>query len=682
MNRTLEKSFGLNSAQGIREKQIRIFTQDLLSVEGNNEDTLWRLSLYSRKDDIKAVKHYLTRSLEVQGLYWFVQYLASIETQDGILELFNLIDHENKAVREVACLGIVKVAQDIQMEFLIRKLDSSYQDVVCFAAAQLAKNKNPLAVEALIKAFKKTMDGQVQLAIIEALGQLKDERSLPFLEEVSGLENKRLRETALWAISQMAIEGNRSLIYKCMASSNYKVREAVYLTILKQPTRFSEQFIVEALEEEPEQQLKVRVLAAIRGVKTKSLLKAILNLATDGEPKHLRNLARAVLKRGRSDLVFKGLWQAFKRATAGRKHVLLRLLTDYSEYAQVRGLLKHIVLYTRDPVQKFIVIDAMGKYKLAEYKNVLLRIMEEGNHYSFAAVTAYLNSNPLDWPFMLKYLKARNKRQLPLRHCVLNHILSLQGDFHLPIEIRDQIRTFLKAETLTLRYLAIRCLARFKEESVVEDLWGAYRTENEQSIRHALAVEITQIFKKNIQQLVQFLQMVWGKEKFFGILLKIFRQMTISSRGDLAAVAQKLVELVDYLKKPKKSFRLLDELRLMSLLRCLIRKQPVLFVGILATGHFSDRQLFTLLRALNFSRDALAAGDYNFDFMARLYQTASRDTRREFLKFFSAHKNKSGLMEDVIFRALVVEEDGLLREETANVFQGWLSRSMTAEKIF
>lgn len=106
------------------------------------------------------------------------------------------VDHKDKFMRFNAAKGLGNFNKDPKAtELLVKMLGDKAREVRWHAAASLSKIKDPKSVSSLIQALNNEKDISAKSIYIYTLGQIKDKRAIPVLENHLNLKNKNVQES-------------------------------------------------------------------------------------------------------------------------------------------------------------------------------------------------------------------------------------------------------------------------------------------------------------------------------------------------------------------------------------------------------------------------------------------------------------------------------------------------------
>jgi len=678
MQLTLNKNPIFKTEKHLREQQIRSFISCLfLSDTAENEKAFESLCLYFHDDDIVLIYDQLTHHRGMEGVYWLVRYLVAIQCPLGFEKLFYLLESGYETVREVVGSGIKKLPTGIQAEFLIPRLHSAQREAVYFAIFQLGELKIRLAVKFLLSLLKESADEQMQVVILEALAKIKDPRAFEPIEQMTYSARAKVSQAALLAMGAFASLQTTRVIKRCIVSNNIQVRKIAYLAVLRCGQEKTEDTIVQGLTQETDEQFKKDILVAVRAIKSYPLFAKILNIALEDRAVAIRRMAQSALRRVKSPQISGWIRQELRKREGRSQELLLRLLADYTQDVLIWRTFKEILDSNQGHVSKLIALDALSRVDSAATRQFLIGIIEQNNPFAYAAAISLshiLGRDP--WSVIGDMLSLDIKEMSSIIQIFLNFLLCLPEGLSMPSEIEDHVKRLKTAENNAIRYLAVKCYMRTSQETKLEDYLRIVTTDNEGDVRKVALQEITRLLNEKPLGLITILSLGLRKIKFFASMSRIFKAVYVRDKENLESILNCLLDWINYYQDHPQEGRLLDDVRLMSLVRNVIEKEQSLFFELFSEQPWTERNLQLLLKILNTtSLDKLK--DMNVDFMAKQFHGVSKETKCEFLKFFANLPMRNPKIEEIIFESLTTEEDTVLRKEITSALKAWVAKSLS-----
>lgn len=668
----------LDSDRQLRDQQILNLMADLLvSNVQKNEKAFDSLCLCFNPQDIEFIYNQLTHRRGREGRYWLIRYLAVIQCPGGFKKLFTLLEDGDESTREAACLGVKKIVPGVQVAFLVKQLHSAKRDVVCFAIHQLGELKARPAVKSLLSLLAESKDEYIQTAILEALAKIKDVRALERIEEFTYSSHHKVQQAAFLAMGAFASLASAKVINRCQTSNNAEVRRIAYLSGLRFGGVSAEKSIVEGLTHEKDERLKMDILVALRAIKSHPLFLKILNLAIDDPSVSIRTMARSVLRRVKSQRILKWLREKLRTANGGRREWLLRLLVDYSQDVFIQREFRKILACSPDPVSRLIALEALSGMDSLEIRQLLVKIIKEDNPFSYAAAISLSRVLTLEHgPVVDDMLSLDIRKMSPIIQIFLNFLLCLPDHLTLPPTTADHVKRLLNTEDNSIRFLAVKCYARTNQETRLQEYFRLVTTDKEANIRNVAFQEMVSFLNNDPQGLISLLTWSLKASKSFSLTHRLFKIVYAREKEILQLIINSLLDLINYYQTHPQEGRMLDDVRLMSLVRSLIGKEQALFLDLLRGRPWTDRNLLLLLKILNTTPlDRLSTMD--IDFMAEQFNETAKEIKCEFLKIFANLPTRSPAIEEIIFKSLTAEEDVALRKEITSTLKAWVARSLT-----
>jgi len=386
----------------IRITQIKKILSALLeNHSGQTEALLEELVLhYSRNDDIDLIYDILSNSYTNTGIYWLTRYLFYIKNSKSLEKLKGLTKRNRLQTRQAAYLTIQQLPRKLKEQILLELLTYPYQDTVIFALKELRKNPTVLALPAIKDiCFKSTTDKNIIKEAIKTLSATQSEESLSILKIL--LENKDeeiQKETiaGLSKFSQSIKKGWHIHIEKFLSSANNQIREYAYLNLIKSKDLKAEKIISRYLpKENPE--LKIKLLAIIRPIKTKSMFKMCLNLMLFSPSDTVSTAAYSLLSRSVTSKFMPVVKKYYENAKDRiKKNMLITLIAYCKDKDLGFKTLKQICFDENDLLLKNTAIESMGIIASKACKEFLLKIIKQNNEYSYSAFISIRENLSLD----------------------------------------------------------------------------------------------------------------------------------------------------------------------------------------------------------------------------------------------------------------------------------------------
>jgi len=706
---TRNKDTVFKTEKHLRAQQIRNFISRLfLSDTSENEKAFESLCLYFHDDDIVLIYDQLTHHRGMEGVYWLVRYLVATQCPLGFEKLFCLLESDYETVREVAISGIKKLSVEIQAKFLIPKLHSAKKEAVYFAIFQLGELKIQSAVKFLLSFLKESRDERIQAVILEALAKIKDSRAFEPIEQMTYSAHAKVSQAALLAMGPFASLQTLRVIKRCIVSDNIQVRKIAYLAALRSGQEKMENTIVQGLTQETDEQLKKDIFVGVRAIKSYPLFAKILNTAIEAPDVAIRRMAQSVLRRAKSPQLLRWIRQELHKREGRSQELLLRLLSDYNQVALVQREFKEILTdfcinnrnsgsqyldvcsppncpisctnvnnSNQGHISKLIALDALSRADSSETRQFLIEIIKQNNSFSYAAAISLshiLGRDP--WPVVGNMLSLDIKEMAPIIQVFLNFLLCLPEGVIIPAEIEDHVKRLKSAENSAIRYLAVKCYIRTSQKTKLEDYFRIVTTDSEGDVRKVAFQEMVCLLNEEPRGLITILFLGLRKMISFATMSRIFKVVYARDKENLEFILNSLLDWINYYQDHPQEDRMLDDVRLMSLVRNVIEKEQSLFFEFFSEQPWVERNLQLLLKILN-TTSADKLKDMNVDFMAKQFHGVSKETKCEFLKFFANLPMRSPEIEKIIFESLTTEEDTALRKEITSALKAWVAKSLS-----
>jgi len=673
-----KRNMPFQSDRYIRDKQISNLLQALfLSDVIESEKAFDGLCFYFNEHDIKVVCSQLAYRHGMEGMYWLIRYLVTIQCPMAFEKLFSLLESDDETIREAVCLGIKKLPVDIQAEFLLKNLSSDKKEAVYFAVSQLGELKIQRAVGPLLSHLAEKNDKQLQLTILNALGKIRAARSFFAVEQLTYSDNKKIRQAAFMAVGAFAATHGTMVIKRCLTSENSDVRKIAYLTILRSGKENAEKYVVSGLAQEQDIKLKLDILITIREIKSYQLFSAVLSMATQDPSLTLRTMAASAIRRVKSVRMRGWILREIHSEKKSPREFLLRLLSEYTEAIAIQAEFEKILTHSQDQVIKLIALDAIGYGLCHTARPLLLEMVKRNDDFSYAAAVSLSRMLTLeDFSIVEQILQLDHKEHSLTIQIFLNFLLCLPKGKVLPDTIAGKVNQLTNSDNISIRYLAVKCYAEVWQERELKKYFGIAALDKHVDIRKVAFRAMADHLSEKPYSLVTILSLGLKNPRFFLLCSRLFKTVYMRNTENFQLILQYLLQRINYFQDHPQEGRLLDDVRLMSLIRNLIVKEKFLFFELWREQSWNKRNLFILIKILN----ATPLGELNgldVDFMAQQFKDAALETKCEFLRFFANLSNRGPAVEKIIFEALTAEQDAVLRKEITSVLKTWMTRSLT-----
>ncbi|MDD5594840.1 MAG: hypothetical protein PHY94_01210 [Candidatus Omnitrophica bacterium] len=667
---------GILDEQRIREEKIRDLLVKLSSAnELVSQEAFNSICLYFFDRDIDIIYESLAYKADTQSIYWLIKYLVSVERPYGFEKILLLLDNENEAIREEAVLAVSKIDVDSRIELLVRMLSFKWEEVVCSSATALGELAVTKATLPLLELLEKSAGKEkVSIAIVRALGKIRDMRAFVVLERMVKETTGKLQEEALFALSKYTRKVSFKYLKKCLQSEDLGIKKIAYLAVIKFKPRGWENIISNGLLNETDQELKIRILSSLSVIDSSSLFRVIFNLACGQKSSILQTMAESVIRRLKSRRIFTWLLHLQKGSSAREEENFLKLISDYQEEGVVFSILKRYYLNSKENKFKLLSIECMGKIRDERAYHFLRDIIREKGPFSYSAslsLRGYINSARRE---LLNEMLLLDPKIYSLEIQVfLNFILSLPQENPLLPELEACVEKLLGSGIRQLRLLAVRCLERSGNKNSFLKLLDMITIEHDPLIRSSILKSLRFVLNKSPEHLEIILGRFFQEPHLFSATYMIFGSVSVSKES-----FDKLLEILfEYFRKNKGALEAsrLDLAHLILLLKALSTKHKLFFVEHLREAKLNDDEYWMMMKVINLT-DIHEASGLGFDFMAEQCRRGSKNTRAQYLSFFQKlpHPSRKIMLE--VFSEFGAEENILAREKAEQAISSWLSKSV------
>ncbi len=638
------------------------------------EEIFTSLCFYFKDYDIETIYRELFRRGDVESIYWLIRYLVFIERPLGFEKLFLLAQDENEIIRKEAASGIARISDRAGEELFLRVMKGRWKDGICFAAGHLGKLRQSRAVIPLLDALEKySGDEKICLSIIKALGNLRDKRSLSVMEQFADEEEGQVQQEALIALSKITDGFHLKYLRRWLHSDNRRIKEQLYLTLLRQKDKRWEKYIAGGLLREKDESLKSIVLLSLRQIRTEELLRVVFELAASDPSLKVRMMAQSFLREAKSRSHFKWFVRQEGKSPPGRKALLFTLLAEYTDEPVTFEIFRQTFLTSRDEKLKLMALRSCGSVKDGRPIPFLMKIIKEDDSYCYAAAISLSDKiTPEQWPLVEEILSLTPDRRGLCIQVFLKFLLRIPYGYAFPDGIIKKVDDLAAADSPDIRYLVTRCLSRFHKTETMDRLLRIAGDDRESSVRTAAIEGLIEIVDRYPTVLIPILQQGIHKKMLLPGINRILKGIKGSAQN-FKPILETLLTLIGKHLYPSGEYRKMnrDSRRGMVLLRHHIIKQKQVFLQYLANTRMEDQDLWVLVKVMN-ATDICRMRGACVDFMARHYKKASLLTKVECLEFFGKMRVKSVCVENAVFEDLSCQTHEVLEKQVQMTVAGWI----------
>jgi len=661
--------------QRIREEKIRDLLVKLTSSdEAVNETAFSSLSLYFLEQDIDLVFDSLLRRSDTQSIYWLIKYLVAIERPYGFEKILLLLQNDNEAIREEAMLAVKRIDPESRGDLLIQMLFFKWDNVACFAATELGELALVKSVLPLLEALKNSKRKENNaICIVRALGKIRDIRSFTALERLVKESSGKLQEETLFSLSKFARKVGFKYLKKCLQSHDPEIKKIAYLSIAKFKPFGWEKIIGNALLNEPNKELKLRILSSLDAIDSFWLFGIIFGLASSPAASAEKILAESVIKRLKTHKFLKWLLRLKKNLPAQKTETLLRFLSEYQQESVVFTVLKDYYFNSTEKKFRLLAIECMGKINDPRACAFLKEIIKEGKIFSYAASLAMRNYITKENRHLLADMLLLGQEKYLLESQVfLNFILHLPHGYFLSAQLETVIEAMLNSQVAQLRMLAVRCLEKSKDKNSLFRIMELILQEKDTLVRDSCLKSLRSLVNYDQDNLEVILRRFFKEKNLFHSVFMIFRSVQVKKE----IFDQLMAMIFEYYRQEREMLesnpRQLS--RLILLLKALTSKHKAFLMEYLYSQQLSDSERWVMMRVINLS-DIYEAGGLDFDFLARQCREVNPSVKEEYIKFFRKLEHPSRAIALQVFEEFAAPLENSAREGALKTISGWLEKS-------
>jgi len=655
-----------------RQKKIQALANRLLDTwEPQREDVFQQLAGLVQDDEVDCVLDCLLSAADLPAVSWLVRYLNTVGTTHAIKKILVLLDNYNPNVRLQACEGVEGIPGDRQTFILTKMFELRNRDVVLFAVRQVGYLGRAAAADALARLLRRQSDEEIVAAILQVLGRLRDSRTLPVLERYTAHHSALVQEAALAAIAKFSVKVNSRFLRKCLASADPRFRGMAYSVILRLKSSRWEKAFALAFAREPDEKLKMQVLAAIRSFQRRESLRVLLQNAGPASPPAIRMMAKSVLLRVRAKTICDLLFAELARNDPRQKELILRVLAVYAAEPPVAAkLIEYFATEENDRI-RLIIVASLGFAPLGQARDFLLQLVRDNGRFAYPAATALAEKiTRQDWPIIEEVLGLEEQRYSAPIQVFLNFLAGVPEGTVYPPAVVAAVKRLARSPIEMIRLLGIRCFARIDSPQCLPNLLVMLTNETQNISRQVVLKEVIRLVNQDPALLTAVINTCMGLRKLLPLITVIFSLAEVKDPGKLKHVTAHILGLIITNKDRDPATILLENERLLLLLHNLAMRERSGFFALLREASWDDEQRRILLQVVN-ATDLYRFEALDEDFMAGQYAQASAATKREFLKFFRKLKRVPPALEQAVFKDLTQSTDGELISELHGVFGAW-----------
>lgn len=659
-----------------REINIKKLIDALLGPEtAHTSRDFEELCLCFSDEDINYIHKEFMKKPYMKSIYWLTRYLVEVERPMGFSILFSMAQSEDDFLRERASSAIAEIDKDAKAEMLTKMLDFKWEREVLFAIDRLGKDMAHKAVVPLVSLIEKYRDNEkICFAVIKALGRIGDNASLFYLERVIEKSGEKYKKAAAEAMARLIRVFHIPHLKRYISSSNSYIRGVAYDIAVKLTGGKGDRYLVAGLNKE-EEAIKIKILSGITCVKTYGLFYSIFNIALKGKSLGIRKAAISCIKRSNSMDVLRHALKVEGKLDPESKIAAIEILSEYSGSARAAGIIVKNYKKSRHNLVRVSAIEALGKLKIRKYAPFLLKIIREGNEFSWAAAISLISIlDTRDWLIIHDILSCKDKNTEWAKQVFLQLILRLEWACKIPAFIRKDIDELLLSENRHVKYLAIRCVPKNKKMETLEGILISLNADQYPYIKEAFTKSLEEILIKYPDELTKLLDKFaeYGEiEPFYYPVFKNFDRTKRNYEKVIKTILTIISRNTQILNMGTRDQALASgEVGLLEIQAAIDKSS---FLEYMSLKTVSDIENWAMMKALNNTDAHLFAG-IDIDFMAGQYKDGARETKLEYLKFFKRTAAKSRAVKSVIYEDLYKSDDEEVRESIELVLAEWIDK--------
>lgn len=673
-----------------REELNRIL-DDTFRTNIEDEDLfVWLCENFS-DEEIEYIYEYFLKKGDINSIWTLVRFLTFLCTPNSLNKLFQLASSSNKTIRQQSYMGIKRLPSHQKRELLFKLCRSRFPDAVYFALLQLGKDPTQKAIPFIFEIISNWQNNErIVILAIKVLSFMKLERVYYFLERLFPEVDEKIQEEILAAIYRITPYIRKKYIFSGLSLKQPKIREAVYLTLIRLKHKKWEKYIAQGLKCENEE-IAGGILTSLRTIKTYQLFEAVFSLALQGSL-HIKMIATTTLKRIRSKKILQYLLQKEKKISLSHKEVIFEILSSYNKNSIFFFILVKN-FFSNNIKIKLLTLSFMAKIPLPLAKEFL-----EGLIYFFLnkkdfspgfkkyiprLLKSHLNEETkkiviytaglglLEGFYSEEYIKeffSSNYYELSL--VALYFLSSHSYDESLNKEILNYVYKFLQHPSLHFRYLSLKIISHSKITlPTFKTIFILLEEAKENPCFYELSCKIVgKLITDNFNLFSDIFSWIIDTNIKMHLALKRVIQFSRFSYESFKRVLEVILDRVltgdnnCYFKE------------LLTIAREIIFLNKDNFKTFILDSAQEPEHLKKLIYILKFM-DTECLWQEAVSVLAKIYPKLSKEDKRDLLFIFRKIKISSPLIENIIYENLSREKDNLIYEETTKIVSSWLDFS-------
>lgn len=655
-----------------RKDRINTIINDLTFVGTKfNKDLFEQLCTHRNNYDIDYIFSQIHSHKRLQSITLLINYLTNIDNLYSLEKYVDLFESDNLSIRQEACITLQKIPIGRRRAILLDMLKNEHEDVVLYALGEVYQHSESRAVHSILALFEKWDHKEIQVEAIRILRQIRDERALPTLESLAEKGSGDIQEEAFSALEKFAAFLKWPAIKKWLRSDLTRQRQIAYFTMIRKPQKKWSDRLAQALREEDDYSTKVRVLTAIRNIRTPLLFKAVLDLSLSDDSIQIQKTAQAVLIRINQNTMGRWLVRELSTKDKQRYSLVLYLLGYYTDMPNVRS--KLFQLYGSSVAsEKLIILGALSRSRQRDTKKFLRLAIDQGDQFSYSATCAYLNIfSQDDWQELYGIITSDLQESSVIQRLVLGYIYRLPENIRVPDNVIDHIESLLIHPHVVTRALASRCYTRICSIERMQDMLVLLSSCEVKIQQDAIFREIVHKVDKDPESVTDVVTVCLTLRNLIPYTAKLFNYVAIEHKPLMKKVLHCILDLKVKVETIPNDQYALDSTRVMLFMRNLLNKQKSVFLSVFETEDWTDDETITIMTVIN-SSELHEFGGLQCDFMAEKYRDCSLEAKKEFLEFFKKLPHRSDAIEDTVLDELTKKDRDDIFEQISEVIHHWV----------
>jgi HEAT repeat protein len=669
------------ATKDIDKKAIRdIFDKILLYHEKDKQEGLFlSLCLRRNNEDIDNVYEELISRATSASIHWLIRYMLHINTSYSLGKIYDLLAVTNSLIHRAALLTIKGVKTSVRIDILLKMLESDNGEDLCFAAENLGDLAVVKSVSALLFALRQNSDDKKAcIAIIHALGEIKDSSSFRAIQKFSVSDDEDIKKAASKALIKFSHVSKKHYIIENIISADAKIRESAFLAIIDSKNKRWEKYLLKALLKETNDSLRFNILSSIHNIETYKLLVTIVDIAIHDTSLQVRMSATSAIKKSSSPQILQWLIKIASSISSEDITAFFPMLTQYPTSDRVFSVIKKRYGHSDEGSVKLMAIEHLGHLKNPAAEKFLLEIIRDNSIFSYAATIALCSMiSPSEFHVIKDLFLLSPRKNSPIIQVLLYFVLNTPERISLPEDIEESVVGMLSSKHKRIRFLAVRCCARFGKEKFASLLIDIAKDDKDKDIRLSATRSLIAILQKSPDQLFGILSLCLKNKNKCTLVDDILKSVELSSQHFASAIKT----ILSRARNDKGHFHKNTStaaLQTMALLHRCALQSKALFIKTLEKEELNDNERWAMMNVINdINSDKFL--NYPISFLNEYYRDASNHTKQEYLSFFEKISVLNASTLAMLFDLLEKEKNTALYNKIASVITSWLTLSYKEE---